>query len=80
MNIDQTDSTTYVFLRRGIGRSFFSVPPSAPSLAALALAISNSKPSRTKAVFSVMPVSFEALASDSSSILSIVLIHIGMPY
>lgn len=62
--------------RRGIGRIFFSVPPSAAKRRALSSAMRASKPRRTKAVFSVMPVSLAAFSSRSSSMFNVVRICI----
>ncbi len=67
-------------LRRGIGWRSFSVPPSFASLLLLSRAISASNPSRTKEVFSLTPVKYDALFSISSSMFNVVLICIDMPY
>ena len=60
--------------------SFFSVPPSAAKRAALARAISASRPIFTKAVFSRTPVSSEARNKTASSISSVVLILLNMSH
>src|SRR3989304_5532367 len=62
-------------LLRGIISNFFSVPPNLASLFSLSLAISASRPSFTREVFSLMPVSLAALSSNSSSMFSVVLIN-----
>ena len=67
-----------VDLRLGIGRSPFSVPASPASLLLLSRAISDSNPSRTKAVFSLTPVKLDAFFNIASSIFSVVLICINM--
>jgi hypothetical protein len=64
--------------RRGIGRSFCSVPPSAASRRALSSAMSASSPLLTNAVFSRSPVSSAARLSNSSSMISVVLICMNM--
>jgi hypothetical protein len=64
--------------RRWIGPSFFSVPPSAASLRLLSRAMMDSRPRRTKDVFSLIPVRREARANSASSIFSVVLMHINM--
>ena len=63
---------------RGVMRSFFSVPASFDNLLLLSWAIRACKPSLTRDVFSLIPVNLEASLSISSSILSVVLIHISM--
>ena len=65
-------------LRLGMERSLFSVPPSLASRMLLSRAIKASKPSRTKEVFSLTPVSREAFSNILSSMLSVVLICINM--
>jgi hypothetical protein len=64
--------------RRGVGFSFFSVPPRAARRRALASAMSASRPIRTSAVFSLMPVSSSARASSLSSMFNVVLICTSM--
>ncbi|CAB5084234.1 hypothetical protein D3OALGA1CA_4138 [Olavius algarvensis associated proteobacterium Delta 3] len=68
----------YPDLRLGIGRKLSSDPPSLARRLALSRAIKASKPSRTKAVFSLTPVSFDAFSKIWSSMLSVVLICINM--
>jgi hypothetical protein len=65
-------------LRRRIGMSFFSVPPSAASLPALSRAINASRPIRTSAVFSCTPVNSAARDSFSSSMFSVVLTYVSI--
>jgi hypothetical protein len=67
-------------LRLGMGRACFSVPPSAANRWALFRATSDSSPIRTNAVFSLTPVRWAARFRMSSSILSVVLMHICMPF
>jgi len=55
--------------------SFFSVPPSLASLLLLSIAIKASRPSFTRVVFSLIPVSFDALSINVSSIFNVVLIY-----
>jgi len=64
--------------RLGMDCSFFSVPPSLASRLLASRAIKASSPSRTKAVFSLIPVIRDALAKISSSMLSVERIHINM--
>jgi len=64
--------------RLGMDCSSFSVPPSLASRLLASRAIKASSPSRTKAVFSLIPVIRDALAKISSSMLSVVRIHINM--
>jgi len=64
--------------RLGMDCSFFSVSPSLASRLLASRAIKASSPSRTKAVFSLIPVIRDALAKISSSMLSVVRIHINM--
>jgi len=59
-------------------RRFFSVPPSFANRLLLSRAIKASSPSRTKDVFSLMPVSRDAFSNTLSSIFSVVLMHINM--
>jgi hypothetical protein len=59
-------------------RSFFSLPPSLASRLLLSPAIKDSKPSLTKEVFSLTPVSRDAFSNILSSMLSVVLICINM--
>ena len=61
-------------------RRLFSVPPSLASRLLLSRAIKASKPSRTKEVFSLTPVSRDAFSNILSSMLSVVLICINMHY
>ena len=65
-------------LLRGMGRSFFSVPPSMASRRLLSRAINASNPRLTRAVFSLIPVSWDAFFKVSSSIFRVVLICIYM--
>jgi hypothetical protein len=51
----------------------FSVPPKAANLLALSLAIRASRPSLTRAVFSLIPVNSAALANNVSSMFKVVL-------
>ena len=62
---------------RGIVCSSFSVPASLARRLLLSLAISASRPSRTREVFSSMPVNFAAFWSRSSSMFRVVLIGIS---
>ena len=78
-SIDKDHIWPYAGLRLGMGRRFFSVPPSLASLLLLSRAIKASKPSRTKDVFSLTPVSRDAFSKILSSMLSVVLICICMP-
>lgn len=64
--------------RRGIGRRPFSDPPKAAKRRALSSAISASRPRRTRAVFSFMPVNRAAFSSNSSSMLMVVRICTNM--
>ena len=64
--------------RRRIGFSAFSVPPSLAKRRALSRAISASSPNRSKAVFSLIPVSSLARLSNPSSMLRVVLICTSM--
>jgi len=66
-------------LRRGTGWRSLSLPPSLASRFALSLAIRYSSPILTSAVFSLTPVSSDALAIRVSSMLIVVLICISMP-
>jgi hypothetical protein len=59
-------------------RRLFSVPPSLASRLLLSRAIKASKPSRTKAVFSLTPVSRDALSNILPSMFSVVRICINM--
>ncbi len=61
-----------------MGRSRFSVPPSAARRLALSLAIKASRPRRTSDVFSLTPVSLAARCRRESSILRVVLICMSM--
>jgi len=61
-------------------RRLFSVPPSLASRLLLSRAIKASKPSRTKEVFSLTPVSRDAFSNILSSMLSVVLICINVHY
>jgi hypothetical protein len=63
-----------------MGDSPFSVPPRAARRRALAEAMRASRPNRTKEVFSLIPVSLAARLSNSSSMLSVVLICTSMPF
>jgi hypothetical protein len=62
-------------LRLGIVESFFSVPPSLANRLPHSLAIRASRPSFTRDVFSLMPVSSAALRIRSSSMLIVVLMR-----
>ena len=64
--------------RLGMDCIFFSVPPSLASRLLASRAIKASSPSRTKAVFSLIPVIRDALAKISSSMLSVERIHMNM--
>jgi hypothetical protein len=64
--------------RRGTGRRFFIVPPRAARHRALSRAIRDSRPRRTSAVFSRMPVSSDAVRRRPSSMFNVVLICIYM--
>ena len=68
----------YAGLRRGMARSPFSDPPSLSSRLLLSRAIKASKPSRTRAVFSLTPTSLDAFSSILSSMFSVVLMCINM--
>jgi len=61
-------------------RRLFSVPPSLASRLLLSRAIKASKPSRTKEVFSLMPVNRDAFSNILSSMFSVVLICINVHY
>jgi len=65
-------------LRLGMAFNSFSVPPSLASRLLLSRAIKASSPSRTKAVFSEIPVRREAFSNILSSIFNVVLICIMM--
>ena len=67
-------------LRRGTDLARGSVPPIAASRWALCLAISDSSPMRTKVVFFATPVSSAAFLKTASSMSSVVLMHIIVPY
>ena len=69
--------STYVLLR-GIGRRALSVLPSLANLFALSRDIKASNPRLTKEVFSLIPVSFDALFRSFSSMFNVVLICIYM--
>lgn len=64
--------------RRGAGRRSFSLPPRAARRRALSRAMSASSPRRTRAVFSLTPVSRAARRIRLSSTLRVVLICINM--
>ena len=66
------------YLRLGTALRLFSVPPSFASRLLLSRAIKASRPSRTKDVFSLMPVNRDAFSNILSSMLSVVLICISM--
>ncbi len=66
--------------RRRTARSRFSVPPRLAKRRALSLVISASSPSRTREVFSLIPVSRSASRNSESSILSVVLMCMKMSY
>ena len=68
----------FVGLRRGVRPSPFSVPPRAASLLELSQAISASRPARTTAVFSLMPLRRWASCNRSSSIFRVVLMSMSM--
>jgi hypothetical protein len=78
--IDKDHGDQTAGLLRGMGRSFFSVPPSLASRRLLSRAISASNPRLTRAVFSLIPVTWDAFFKISSSIFSVVLICIYMYY
>ncbi len=64
--------------RRGMRRTFLSVPPKVARRRELARATSASRPARTTAVFSRRPLSSVARSKSRSSILSVVRICISM--
>ena len=64
--------------RLGMDCSFFSVSPSLASRLLASRAIKASSPSRTKAVFSLIPVIRDALAKISSSMFSVERIYMNM--
>ena len=66
--------------RRRIGRRAGSLPPSAASRLALSVAMSVRKAACTTAVFSSRPLSLRACSMSWSSMISVVLICINMPY
>jgi len=65
--------------RRRTDRRAFSVPPRSARRRALSLAMRASSPRRTREVFSLTPVSWDARWRRESSIFSVVLICITMP-
>jgi hypothetical protein len=76
--IDENHGDQAVGRLRGMGRSFFSVPPSLASRRLLSRAINASSPRRTRAVFSLIPVSCDAFLMIWSSMFSVVLMCIHM--
>jgi hypothetical protein len=64
--------------RRRMGESPVSVPPNVASRRALSLAMSASRPMRTRAVFSSTPASVAAFRSKVSSMFSVVLMCMNM--
>ena len=77
--IDQ-DHAAFRLLLRGGRTRFLSVPPRSARRRALSRAISASRPIRTRAVFSAIPVRREAFPISASSIFSVVLICMNMHY
>jgi hypothetical protein len=75
--VDEDHAARAVRLRGGRSR-FFSVPPRSARRRALSRAMRASRPIRTKAVFSVTPVSRAASAINVSPIFNVVLICISM--
>ena len=65
-----------MILLRGIAFNPFSVPPNVASLLLLSLAIKASNPSLTSMVFSLIPVSLDALSTRLSSMFKVVLIFL----
>ena len=78
--IDDDHGYDFAVLRLGIGRRSFSVPPSLARRLLLSRAIRDSNPSRTKAVFSLMPVNRDASSKILSSMFSVVLMCMSMHY
>ena len=78
--IDDDHGYDFAVLRLGIGRRSFSVPPNLARRRLLSRAIKDSSPSRTKAVFSLMPVNRDASSKISSSMFSVVLMCMSMHF
>lgn len=57
---------------RGMLFSFFSLPPISASLLPLSIAINDSRPRLMRDVFSLIPVNFDALESNLSSMFNVV--------
>ena len=73
-------SQTSLGLRRRGVSNCFSVPPSLASLLLLSRAINASRPSLTKEVFSLIPVSLDAFSINSSSMIKVVLMARSLQY